>query len=44
MYVPNMHNVPLLKEKNELVVNLSTTNYQSAYAITDNIALMTNGQ
>ncbi|WP_343701179.1 hypothetical protein [Chitinophaga sp.] len=44
IYVPNQVNVPLLKEKNELKANLSLTNWQAAYSITDNIALMVNGQ
>lgn len=44
IYVPNQANVPLLKEKNEFKANLSLTNYQAAYSITDNIAIMANGQ
>lgn len=44
IYVPNQVNAPLLKEKNELKANLSLSNWQAAYAITDNIAVMVNGQ
>ena len=44
IYVPNQVNVPLLKEKNELKANLSLSNWQAAYSITDNIAVMVNGQ
>ncbi|RPE12831.1 hypothetical protein EGT74_04610 [Chitinophaga lutea] len=44
IYVPNQVNVPLLKEKNEFKANLSLSNWQAAYAITDNIAVMVNGQ
>jgi hypothetical protein len=44
IYVPNQANVPLLKEKNEFKANISLTNWQAAYAITDNIAVMVNGQ
>ncbi|QEH40711.1 hypothetical protein [Chitinophaga sp. XS-30] len=43
-YVPNPANVPLLKEKNEFKANLSLTNWQAAYAVSDNIAVMVNGQ
>lgn len=41
-YVPNKHNVPLMKEKGDASVNFSTTNIQGAYAFTDQLALMTN--
>lgn len=44
IYVPNQANVPLLKEKNEFKASLSLTNWQAAYAVTDNIAVMVNGQ
>lgn len=43
-YVPNQANVPLLKEKNEFKANISLTNWQAAYAVSDNIAIMANGQ
>lgn len=43
-YVPNQANVPLLKEKNEFKGNVSFTNWQGAYAITDNIGVMASGQ
>ena len=49
-YIPNVQNVPLLREKKEfhgtLAVGggqeISTVEVQAAYAITDNLALMTN--
>ncbi|RPD41297.1 hypothetical protein [Chitinophaga barathri] len=44
IYVPNQVNAPLLKEKNEFKANLSLSNWQAAYAITDNIGIMVNGQ
>ncbi|MGN7720390.1 hypothetical protein [Chitinophaga sp. 22620] len=44
IYVPNQVNAPLLKEKNEFKANLSLSNWQAAYAITDNIGVMVNGQ
>ena len=43
MYMPNMENVPLMSEKGDMKFNLSSTNAQASYAITDNIALMANG-
>lgn len=43
MYVPNMVNVPLLKEKNELRATVSISDYQFAYSATENIAFMLNG-
>lgn len=43
MYVPNSINVPLLKEKNEFSATISFTDYQFAYAISQNIGLMLNG-
>lgn len=44
IYVPNAVNAPVLQEKNELKANLTFTNYQLAYAITDHIGIMANGQ
>lgn len=44
IYVPNAVNAPLLKEKYEFKGNITPTNLQTAFAITDNIALMANGQ
>lgn len=44
IYVPNQVNAPVLKEKNEVKASLSLTNWQVAYAVTDNIAVMANGQ
>lgn len=44
IYVPNQVNAPLLKEKNEFKANLSLSNWQAAYAVSNNIAIMVNGQ
>lgn len=44
IYVPNQVNVPLLKEKYEFKGSVTPTNLQTAFAITDNIAVMANGQ
>ncbi|NSL90054.1 hypothetical protein ECE50_024680 [Chitinophaga sp. Mgbs1] len=44
IYVPNTVNVPLLKERNEFKASISPTNLQTAFALTDNIAIMANGQ
>ncbi|MCF8298748.1 MAG: hypothetical protein K9J13_14465 [Saprospiraceae bacterium] len=43
MYMPNMENVPLMQEKGDMKFNLSTTNAQASYAITDKLAVMANG-
>lgn len=43
MYVPNMVNVPLFKEKNEFRGTVSLWDYQFAYAPAKNIGLMANG-
>lgn len=43
MYVPNMVNVPLFKEKNEFRGTVSLSDYQFAYAPGKNIGLMANG-
>ena len=42
LYIPNHQNVSQLEEKGELVANLTFTNYQLAYAITDHIGIMAN--
>jgi hypothetical protein len=44
VYVPNMQNVPLLQEKNEVRATLGVSNFQGAYAVTNNIGVMINGQ
>ncbi|MCW3468046.1 hypothetical protein [Chitinophaga nivalis] len=44
IYVPNTVNVPLLKEKHEFKASISPTNLQTAFALTDNLAIMANGQ
>lgn len=41
-YIPNRHNVPLMQEKKDASISISTTNLQGAYAVTDNIAVMGN--
>ncbi|MBL4715786.1 MAG: hypothetical protein JKX95_04045 [Bacteroidia bacterium] len=43
MYKPNMMNVPLFKEKGEIVANVGVKNFQGAYAVTENIGVMVNG-
>jgi len=43
MYVPNTQNVPMMEEKNDLKVELSTKDLQVAYAVTDHIGIMVNG-
>ncbi|NNL91282.1 MAG: hypothetical protein HKO66_03505, partial [Saprospiraceae bacterium] len=40
IYVPNIHNVPLLKEKTDVSVTLSLNDLQGAYAVSDNIGIM----
>lgn len=44
IYVPNQVNAPLLKERYEFKGSITPTNLQGAFAITDNIAIMANGQ
>ena len=39
-----MQNVPLFKEKNEVRATLGISNYQAAYAVTDHVGIMINGQ
>ena len=41
-YIPNKHNVPLLEEKGDASVSISTTNLQGAYAFSDHVAVITN--
>jgi hypothetical protein len=43
MYIPNMPNTPLLKEKGDITVSLNPNNYQAAFAITESIGIMANG-
>ena len=42
LYVPNIHNVPLLKEKKDVSITLSPNDLQGAYAVSDNIGIMLN--
>lgn len=44
IYVPNMVNAPVLKEKYEFKGSITPTNLQGAFAITDNIGIMASGQ
>jgi hypothetical protein len=44
IYVPNTVNEPLLKEKHEFKGSVSPSNFQTAFALTNNIAVMANGQ
>lgn len=41
-YIPNRHNVPLMQEQGDASVSISTTNLQTAYAFSDQLALMGN--
>ncbi|MGN7825002.1 hypothetical protein HGH92_33070 [Chitinophaga varians] len=43
IYAPNAANVPLLKEKNEFKASITPYNLQTAFALTNNIAIMANG-
>ncbi|MFN6945166.1 MAG: hypothetical protein ACK4ND_09480 [Cytophagaceae bacterium] len=43
MYIPNMQNVPLMKEQDEIRANLSFNNAQLAYALSNKIGIMANG-
>lgn len=43
MYIPNMHNVPMLQEKNEFRATASAYNYQTAYAVSNHIGVLANG-
>ena len=44
IYVPNTVNEPLLKEKHEFKGSVSPSNYQAAFALTNHVAVMANGQ
>ncbi|MBO9728129.1 MAG: hypothetical protein J7623_05770 [Chitinophaga sp.] len=44
IYVPNQVNAPLLKERYEFKGSVTPTNLQTAFAVTDNIGIMANGQ
>lgn len=44
IYVPNQVNAPMLKERYEFKGSITPTNLQGAFAITNNIAIMANGQ
>lgn len=44
IYVPNTVNAPLLKEKYEFKGSVSPTNFQAAFAVANNVAIMANGQ
>lgn len=41
-YIPNQHNVPVMQEKGDTKINLSTTNIQGSYAFSDKYAVMAN--
>jgi hypothetical protein len=43
-YIPSMHNVPLLKKEGDIAIHLTPANVQGAYAVTNNIGVMVNGQ
>ncbi len=43
-YTPNALNVPLMQERGEIKLMVSPNNYQGAYAVTDNIAIIANGR
>jgi hypothetical protein len=43
-YLPNTIHTPLLKEKGEVRATINLSNLQLAYAITDHIGVMANGQ
>lgn len=44
IYIPNAVNVPLLSRKNEVRAQVNANNLQGAYAVTDNVGVMVNGQ
>lgn len=44
VYIPNQVNAPLLHEKHQLKANVAPSNWQAAYAVTNNFAVMVNGQ
>lgn len=43
IYTPNMHNVPLMKEKKEVQATFNFSNYQVAYGLADGLGVMLNG-
>jgi hypothetical protein len=43
MYIPNMPNTPLLREKGDVMVTVNPNNYQGAVALTESFGLMVNG-
>jgi hypothetical protein len=43
MYTSNTVNVPLMTRRGELKLNLDQNNFQTAIALTDHVAIMTNG-
>ncbi len=43
-YIPSMHNVPSLKQKNDVQLSASLSNFQGAYAVTDNVGLILDAQ
>lgn len=44
MYVPNNQNVPMFQEKGEVRATVGTRNFQAAYAVSDHVGLVANGQ
>lgn len=44
VYIPNQVNAPLLHEKHQLKIDVAPSNWQAAYAVTNNLAVMVNGQ
>jgi hypothetical protein len=42
MYIPNAQNVPSLKSKNDIDLNIGIRNFQAAYAVTDHIGISAN--
>jgi len=44
LYQPNIHNVPMMKEKNEFRSSVTLTDFQASYAISDKIGIIVNGQ
>lgn len=43
MYIPNMQNVPMSKEKGDLKLMLNPRNIQASYTVTDHIGIIGNG-
>jgi hypothetical protein len=44
MYVPNMQNVPMFKDKGEVILSSTFSNYQLAYNPISNLGILFNGQ